>query len=281
MANSDIIWHNGSHLAELLEDVPATIEFDEFGIGSATLNYQCMYNRSVLLTTGLRRHPDFPWLRRKKATIRREEAGLARVSVNFEGIPPEGSEGTTGAEQPDPVYSIRGSLSSEPIETHPDFTVFAGKWNDDSTWVNGAEFYGEEDGDKQGQFKGFSHLLDDDVPNPKAGLKTYLEPSIVLSEVRVFSGAFIESEQINLEQLGNIDSVPNSSYLPQVYSDRNWLLISCDVSQVGEGVRRSLSWRLSGRRKWDADVYKNPETSQGGSSGGVDGASGVQGASGL
>jgi hypothetical protein len=248
---TDIIYI-GQSMAQLLEDVPATIEFDEEAIVSGTLNYRVHWDNAVGLVAGFKNHPDFPFMTRKSATITRGEALWATVSIKFEGV----SEETT-------KYAARGSTSTEPIETHPEFSTFAGKWYDASTWSNGAEFIkkGQKD---QGKFLGFRLKepegsgggSDSSDANKKAGVKSYLEGGMMFRETRtVKEDSNGNRQSAGMEALGYIDEPPEVSTFVDVPSGRDWLLVTCNIEQVGEGLKITKEWRLSGRNGWDADIY--------------------------
>jgi hypothetical protein len=246
---SSIIWRGSEHLATLLEDVPAQIEFNEDGIASATLAYSCLWENAADLVGQITRHPDYYWLKRKTATISREEACLARASISFEGVPPQTSEfGEDDAS--DPTYSLSGDLSTEPIETHPTFADFAGTVNAPNV-ANGASFV--QAGEDRGRFLGF---LPKDVANPKAGVRSYLEPALTYSETRVYSNINGSFSGASMNKLGKIDDPPSSKVLPTVSENRSWLLSSCNIESVGDGFKVTRSWRLSGRNGWDEDIYE-------------------------
>jgi len=242
-----VVWRNGQKLATLLETTGGEVVFDDVGVASGTLVYQCMYANSVALVASFTRHPSFAFLKRKNARIVREEAGMARVTINFEGIP-------TGEENENrKTYTLHGGTGTEPIESHTQFGTFAGKWNDPATWVNGARFATQ--GEDRGKFLGFVAAQGDDDPNPKAGVQSYYAPTLVYSEVELRSKANSSSIAVNMNNLGKIDTPPNSDVLPQVSSGRDWLLTDCTVEEVGDGVRITRRWRLSGRNGWDPDIY--------------------------
>lgn len=231
---SNIIWQNGQAIATLLEDVPQEIVFDSWGVASSTLYYSANYDLAPGLVSGLLVHPQFPWLIMKKAVIRREEANLAKISVAYEGIPPATD---------DRKYSMKGVTETSPIESHKNFIKFAGT---PTSPAPGAVF------DQDGRFKGFIATTSGSTPNPKAGIKSYLSPSISYQEVRTCgSGVNIEGMAANL---GKIDTPPTSNVYVTV-TGRNWLLAAIDGEQIGLGVKVTRNWRLSGPRGWDQDIY--------------------------
>jgi hypothetical protein len=257
MPSSDIIWFGNMQAASLMEDVPATIEFDVTGVARATLTYQCKWQYVERLIKRLRYHPDFYWLKLKHASATREEALHARITATFEGIDPEQQDtsGTTGGGGGGitgeiTTYTLETAVDSEPIETHPDFITFAGKWNDENTWINGADF------DKtDGRFKGFRPMLDNGTANPKGRVTSYLSPGVIYTRTRLVPGVNVQTLGIRLNAVGNRDTPPSSGILPAIASGRNWLYLGATVEQIGDGIRVVERWRLSGRNGWDEDIY--------------------------
>ena len=64
------------------------------------------------------------------------------------------------------------------------------------------------------------------------------------------------------EEIGTIDNSPdphapsgqNSLAVPKI-GKRDWLVIGVDEQPFGKGVKATTKWRLSGRRKWNQDIY--------------------------
>ena len=254
---SRIVYLSGGALASLVEDVDHTIELDETGVGSAVLQYSCGYEHAVRLVRALRAHPEFPWLTRKKATIKRVPGYIAEVTITFEGVDPDPSPSGTGSgaqeealsEDGESVtYSLEGAVDSEPIETHPNFPDFAGKPGDPATWVNGAEF-----DKKTGEFLGFRPLIAG-TPNPRAGIKSYLSPGLIYTRVRTIPDRTKITQGVNLSALGRISTPPPSYLLPNV-GNRNWLKTTARLESIGNGLRLHESWKLSGRNGWDEEIY--------------------------
>ncbi len=262
--NYEQLWHNGQLLGELTEKVKNEVNFDKFGVASATLHYQCFFDLAPQLISNLLYHPVFPWLVRHTAKISREEAGYATVVINFRGVPLEETQPNNNTFKK--TYSLEGATSQEPIETHPRFSEFAGDPEDKTTWENGATFTEQKVTDKEGEdtgkvsykFNGFSPSLQDGSANPFAGVKSYLEPSFVYTETETLAKADIEDITLNMNQLGETSTPPSSNILPVVKEPRDWILVSASVEEVGEGVKITRKWKLSGRNGWLQPVY-NPE----------------------
>jgi len=261
MPTSEYFWV-GESLATLLPDVPSTIEFDDIGIASAELVYSCDWDVAVPLVSAITVHPDYDFLKRKTASIQREEANMAKVSIKFEGIDPSGGGDPDEAVRTE--YTLEGSSSSEPIEAHPEFEDnIAGK---PSSPLNGALFVDPITGEQSDRDNGDGNDLLAGVfskfqcvsptpSHPKFGIKSYQEKGFVYTEVKTYSSASAASISINMNGIGTINTPPASDILPTVNSPRNWILSSCTAVIVGSGVKVTRSWMLSGRRGWDPDIY--------------------------
>ena len=231
----------GDQLATLVEDVASEITFDYWGVGGATEHYYTQFDSSVYLIQAKKFHPKFSWLKRKTASVTREEAGLCKVTINYEGIPPETN---------DKVYKVTNATSTEPIESHPDFvTKIGGK--------KGAKLHNAKFSD-EGEFERFPILEENGTTkNKKAGVKSYLLAGIVYEETwTVGSTGFWDSSIMT--PVGQINTPPTS---PLFVTGRNWLLKSCDISEKGFGYLIVRKWRRSGPNLWDEDIYKNSSDS--------------------
>jgi hypothetical protein len=262
---SSSIIYVGKSLATLIESAEASITYDEDGIASAELNYTVLWASAPALVESMVAHPDFPFLIRKAAKITRMDANMAKVSVSFEGVDPEKNDDDDSAR-----YSVKGSTSNEPIESHPNFSTFAGKWDDQATWVNGATFIkkGQKD---EGKFLGFKPPSSDGsggsggggsggsgagTGNSKAGTKSYLGGGMIFRQTKTYGRTTSgDSVAAQLAKLGKVDEPPRVSSFVEVPEGRDWLLITCSVDQAGEGIKVTREWRLSGRNGWDQDIY--------------------------
>lgn len=243
----DEIWINGSLLGSLVEGADCDIEIDEHGVSSAQLNYSCRFDKAVELAQAVAVHPVYDWLIRKKVKITREEALMARVNISFAGIEDTGDEGS------EPVYALEGAANSEPIETHSKFEEVAGKWDDATTWKNGAKFVADPSSDDKGRFIGF--VPTPGVPNKKAGNRSYLAGGVIYTETKTYSSESLDRITINLSKLCKIDDPPVSGFLPTLEGDANWLLFTVSAESVGKGMKLTRKWRASGENGWDTDWY--------------------------
>ncbi len=250
---STVVWTNGAALASLLEGASCDINYDSFGVASGTMYYSCLWEHATSLVADMKVHPDFNWLIRKSAKITREDANLAKVAITYEGVqpPPSGGDSSVYSVK----YSVKGSTSSEPIESHRRFIELAG--SSQATSQNGAMFEEKENPVGSGLYKflGFNPRA---VTNgaSKAGMRSYYGGSVIFTETKIIPRTTYDADAVaSMENLGYIDTPPHVGSYVSVRGGRNWLLISCDTEQVGNALKVSKSWKLSGPNGWDADWY--------------------------
>jgi len=209
----------------LTEDVPNEIILDAFGVSQGRQFFWGPFDLAVGLILAKTQHPDYSWLKRKSANIRRQEANYAEIDISFEGIPPQTDELT---------YKCTGNTSSEPIETHPKFLT------DIATVANGAKF-------TDGKFTGWEDS------STKAGIKSYLNGNLTYEETRIVG--VLNDGNNALSELGNRDTPPSSPVKPVVGAGRNWLMTGGTAEPIGFGGKIAKTWRLSAKRGWDEDIY--------------------------
>lgn len=209
----------------ILEDFPATVDFDRFGATSATMTFTSLWVDAPGATRQRETHPNFSWLIRDSAKITRMEANWAKIEITFRGIPPETDE---------KFYRVTGATNSEPIETHPDFETFA-------TVGNGALFNSES-----GAFEGWTPESD------FVGIESWFVPNLVFEELWVVANT--TQERGIWRTLGEIETPPSSPVRP-VVSGRNWLFMGGDVEEWGRGAKIRRRWKQSGPNGWNATIY--------------------------
>jgi hypothetical protein len=235
---SEPIWNGADLAGYLLEGVESEINIDVKGVATGSCAYSCKWANAIALAGAVTCHPDFNFLPTKSIKITREEAGMAKVTVTFEGIDPDKVDN----ESVPKVYSLQATVSTEPIETHPDFVEKIGG-TPDAPLFN-AEF------DEAGKFKGFPAVLaDGTTQNPKAGIKSYQCPSVVYS-LEYTTNSTADA----LNDVGKISSPPSSAMLPSA-AGRNWLFLGGTATKKGNAISVKKSWKLSGPRQWDSDIY--------------------------
>lgn len=231
----------GDTLTKLVETEGSTLVIDKFGIGSGTMSFWVRWDRAVAATLALKEHPSYFWLKTKEATITDEAGGMSLVSASFEGVPREPGEENKVKK----TYDLLSATSTEPIETHPNFAKVAGN---PAGALNGSSW------DETGKFTGFAFQVGD---GKKMGVRSFLAPSVIYREVEVRSLVSNDAVNIDLEKLGKIDKPPPSRMLPTTLPEKaNWLRVGSPAETVGDGVKITRSWRLSGPGGWDKDWYE-------------------------
>lgn len=150
---------------------------------------------------------------------------------------------------------IEATLSTEPIDTHPDFEDFAGK---PDAPLNNAEF------NEDGTFKGFA-IEDRFCPlrqdETKQGVTSYLEPACTVTEVKKTH----RPQRVNIGTIhtsGFTHQTPGgtgSIVVPQIQASkgsRDFLVIGQNIEPYLSGVKEVRKYRMSGRRRWNKKIYK-------------------------
>jgi len=238
-------------------EITKGVSWDENGIAEGSLTASIGQESAVAKALSIQSHPDYPWMLRSGGKITAKEGGLAEISIQFRGVDPNLDGQVTS--------NIRAATSTEPIDTHPNF----GNGIDEG-WAAAFDPQFNEDG----SFKAFppKHKVPipnndfgdlQDAVNPKAGVDSYLEPSVTFEQSKVFAISSIEKLQEHCKYLGKIDSnffkgsgIPTPpTPLMDNGKPRNWLLISAGYEAIGKGGKVTKVWRLSGRRGWDELIY--------------------------
>lgn len=239
--------------------VSSTINWDEQGIANASLVATIGKDLAVAKALSMQAHPDYPYMLRSGGRVTAKAGVLSEITLEFTGIDPN-LDGQV-------MTNIRAATSTEPIDTHPNF----GNGIDDG-WAAAFDPQFNEDG----SFKAFppKHKVPipnndfgdlQDAPNPKAGIESYLEPTVTFEQSKIFA---VQSKQKLQEHCVNLGKIDNSWFTgdgipkpPTPLGDngkpRNWLLVSAGYEAIGRGGRVRKMWRLSGRRGWDELIYKN------------------------
>lgn len=182
-------------------------------------------------------HPRFSTMALSKRSGQKINPQWYRVAYTFEGF-------LSGA-PPDPTYELIGSLSQEPIQTHPDFATIAGT---PAAPLNNALFVDPDTGWKSEKanaiWKEFSNT---GGANRKAGLDSYLVPGAEWRET-----SFETSEPATLENLATIAS-PRGN--PPSLAGYDWLVWGQTYQRRGYTYQVQTTWKFSGRNGWDPDIY--------------------------
>ena len=237
--------------------ISSGITWDENGIAQAVLIASMGKSGAVAKALSIKAHPDYPYMLRTGGTVTAKECDLAEINLQFVGIDPDVDGQVTS--------SFRAATSTEPIDTHPTFGS-GNAFPVDGWAVNfGAQF------NPDGSFKKFPPKIEQvdanlnifEIDNPKAGVESYLEPSVTFEQSKIFAKASKNELNKHCKNIGKIDSdffkgtgIPKP---PTPMGDngkpRNWLLISAVYEDIGKGGKVTKVWQMSGRRGWDETVY--------------------------
>ena len=179
-------------------------------------------------------HPDFGNMQLTRRRGTRTEPGWWTVSYSFEGFL---------FTLPDEVYELTTSLSSEPIQTHRDFsTTIAGT---PAVPENGAIFVDPDN--RQTSKKANAVFKEFSAGTVKAGVDSYMNPGAEWVETK-----FQTSRPTGIRDVGSIDSPAGPQ--PTV-AGRNWIAWSESYIRRGSIYQVRTSWKLSGRNGWDPEIY--------------------------
>jgi len=229
--------------------ISSGITWDEEGIVEGNLVASIGQDSAVAKALSINNHPDYSWMLRSGGRVTAKEAGLSEISLQFIGIDPNLDGQVTS--------SIRAATSTEPIDTHPTFGSGVGK--DDAQGnlvVDGWAANFNPQFNEDGSIKKFPPELEvrdpengpaalKDVANPKAGVESYLEPTVTFQQSKIFAKTSAKNLASHCKALGKIDDdffkgsgIPKP---PTPMGDhgkpRDWLLVSAGYEAIGEGGR--------------------------------------------
>tara|TARA_Y100000004_G_C8951934_1_gene428927 strand:- start:1283 stop:2941 length:1659 start_codon:yes stop_codon:yes gene_type:complete len=205
--------------------------------------YICEEGDGVSLAEGFigSTHQPFSYALFKNATITKNE-GFEYVDVNYEGV----------IEDEFIRLSVNTTTTTEPIDTHENFCEFGGFKGEEE---NGAIF------NDDGTFKKFELQIEGER-NPFAGVKSYLYPSVEITEVVEYS----DIKWDDLDKVGKVckprkDSVTKLDAGQKLgeagtSAPSKFLCVGAKWQAFGTGCIVTLTYRLSGENGWDKDIYE-------------------------
>ncbi|WP_395736272.1 hypothetical protein [Prosthecobacter sp.] len=204
----------------------ANVSEDENGLLTGTACYEGdrAYALSVPAVGTL--HPFDFRLTCYKREITYMKASKIKATLSYIGV----------AADPTPFFIEHpGGSGQDPIETHPNFTDFAGTPDDP---LNGAYFDTET-----GEFVGFT-----DPTNSLCGVKSYIVPSVMVN--LSFYTHFVP----DLNDVGNLYTwnIPNLVAPPNV---KNFLLLGMPYRQIGNVFQVTHQVLGSGPSGWNRKIY--------------------------
>lgn len=225
----------------ILEGV-GEIVTDRFGLDTGKAYWQAPTAQALVLAPQLlSAHPDASYMKMERRVIQFAPP-FARIIGDYVGIM---NNETT------PVYELVGSVSEEPIQTHPEFDDIAGTPDDPA---HGAIFV-DENGyisfdPGRATFSHFAAIVEGEK-NELAGVTAYLDPGQV-----VWRKTWItRTRPTDISQLGEIDSPEGNP--PSLGSGKNWLYYALRFEQRGEVYQVNKEWKASGRGGWNSLIYSH------------------------
>lgn len=202
-----------------------TIDEDEHGLMTGECSWEGDIAYYGAYQTGLL-HPYDARLTSYRRRVTRLSADKCRITHSFIGLKYD----------PTPMFIEHpGGSGQEPIETHPDFTDFAGT---PASPKNGAKF-----DDETGEFIGFT-----DIENSLAGVRSYIVPSVLATL------SYYTHYVPNLAYVARISHFypPDLIRPPNV---RNFLLVGMPYRRIGNLFQVSMQLLGSGPRGWNTKIY--------------------------
>jgi hypothetical protein len=191
----------------------------------------------------------FPFMAVTDRQIVGTEGGMCRVRVNYEGANTGGGAGGGGG--PVEVYSLRVTLSEEPITTHPRYDDL-----DDADIVEAYELATNPPREKDGKSlkeidtSGWDPLKIELFEDVQKGIEAYRDPKV--SWVKKWVDDQLPT---NLNDIGEI-STPEGDP-PTVAAGRNWLFTGLQSDERGGVYELEATWELSGKGGWNTRYYQD------------------------
>ena len=230
----------------LIEQPEDEVDVDKFGVASAYAVYECQWKDALRLAAAVTKHPEFPWLSKVRARVRRMDAAIARVTISFEGLSGGGTASTQREETV--IYEMEASTTQEPIETHVRY---------ESVTVEELNLIRDAlKKSRQLMPLAISDAAFELYEKMLKGVTSYLNPGVTWKQT--ITKARLSEDRTDLRGLGLIDDSPPGP-LPSVEEGRTWIRSGSTESIRGSALQVVNTWRLSGRSGWDSDLY-GPDT---------------------
>lgn len=186
-------------------------------------------------------HPDDDRLECYNRTVIYGATGIVTCTASYFGL-------DAIAGKSELTFSFSGGVTTEPIETHPDFTsTLAG--------TSGAPKNGAAFDDETGEFLGFTEFTTPGQINNTnlLGVDNYLTPATNITV------SWWQDKQPSPSKTAtwdtNINRVSSEDFRKPT-GVKNFLLLDESYSQVGNFYQVTQSYLGSGKRGWDKDIYE-------------------------
>lgn len=171
----------------------------------------------------------------------RFQDGLALIDYYFQGA-------RSQEIQTDLTQSAQGSLTTEPITSHPKINELVANYANGlrSGQVLWKDFL-------SGSGSSGTTLSGASVNNinPFSNVDSYLYSAITYNITQSFSSP----PPLQISRVGKIALQPIFGYLPQLSGDFSWLYAGFDIEQYGFVYRITLKYLKSAKGGWQTDIY--------------------------
>lgn len=221
-------------------DGASPLVMDRYGLWTATFT-RTVKTEEVASKFPRRKmdHPVYPWLQLEGARMN-HRGPWTDIMMDFAGIRDNETE---------PEYELMGSLSTEPIEAHPDFEDIlstAGLVLEKAS-QNPAGVL-----DDDGQFRGFPKSVkesDTDGVAELFGVDSFLYPGAVWRKTYM-----TRRRPSDVKNLGRVDTPEGNP--PTFDGGRNWLFHDFNYKERGKTFAVIKEWKLSGFGGANPLIYK-------------------------
>jgi hypothetical protein len=283
----------GNELTSAVTQAGYTINYDGYGLATMSVKYIMDWQEDFNFEQDWKRGDaclvlGYEHLTLIRASMTANEGRTITVNAEYVGL-------TKGTSMTYWQCTVSSAASSEPIESHPNFTrlvvsniggILAGPAKSDpSLTLNNAFFVNSKQG--QGalpawQFVGFLPENDSSKKvNIKAGVKTYFRPNITMKCMGYTTDASIAGK-VSIATwnvfTGDLDELKVPEPYNRIASEidakykvvdpnvprpaaRNWLCIASNVEMYGAIYKIQCEFMLSGWAGWDKDIYPKSRAS--------------------
>lgn len=255
---------HGDRLRKPVAQKDWTVSNDGSGLLTASITFGMDHSQVEKSFTSGMSFTSIPRLYLNKAESSFGSSGFARVSTEWVGI-------VEGQDRTDIKTETSATLSSEPVETHPNFKTKLG--GTEFAPLNGARF-------EKGNFKAFA-IPYGDITKPDlilTGVKSYYEPSVSIRGH--FFTVKVTGQGNDLELAGSIGKISNNGKWNGIqlitprevaaYSGdpdkgthlKNYLLTSVSFEEFAAGKVYKVNFevQLSGDRGWNRLLYYHEDS---------------------
>ena len=185
------------------------------------------------------------------------ENGLYRVDYTFQTTPNQAgsrmSNEFSGIAGSNETYELMGSLTQEPITSHPKIGTMLSLYANPGRVKDGKVLWKETlpNGGTNGTDRDGNAITN---ANPFANVDSYLEVGATFTASKTVN---YRGLNLNLHDVGKIATSSIIGTLPPAPQDdgRNWLYAGCSMQQRGYAYTYTVKYLLSGPGGWNRDIY--------------------------